>query len=418
MHKLRRHLSRQRALLRAMRRGAEGSPERAPRAASRHALVLRPGAFYRTLEPAGPRRLGPDVRVYATRGARSVPTSFRLFDSVYRRLCVCRIRLSAGREDSAESAVRAGLDVAQSIQAIRVASSATLELRVGIASGRVVMGEMIGGAAIDEQSVSGSVVNLANRLMAAALPGSVVLCEETRRLVGQRFALDALSPLELKGFAEPVKAWRATGEKELMSRFDAHRASGGMNEMIGRDAVLSRLAELWAPALSGDGRAVQLSGDAGIGKSRAVRAFELMIADSRVQRLDLHCNEKTSNSPLFPVAVLLRRLADVHLDDDEALCMEKAGVLLAALVPRDSQESALHYLGPLFCRQASLHAEVGDSPELVRERTIALLVDLLAAMAKMGRSSWLSKTCIGAMPPRGFFCSVSCKLLRHGDCSF
>jgi predicted ATPase/class 3 adenylate cyclase len=289
----------------------------------------------------------------------------------------------AAQEDSAESAVRAGLDLTLSIRSIRPAPPAMLELRVGIASGTVAMGEMIDGAAIDEQSVSGRAVHLAARLAAAAPPGAVIICDDTRRVIGQRFALDRLEPLTLKGFAAPIQAWRALSEKEPMSRFDAHRPSAGMGQMVGRDGVLMQLADLWSKALGGAGQAVQLVGDAGIGKSRLIHALALLIADSRPQQLDLHCTPHTSNSPLFPVAVLLRRLADVQLGDDEAICMEKAAVLLATFVAQPELDAALRYLGPLFCRQASPTAEV-DSPELVRERTIALLVELVGALVARG----------------------------------
>ena len=289
----------------------------------------------------------------------------------------------SAQEDSAESAVRAGLDLTLSIRSIRPAPPAPLEFRVGIASGTVAMGEMIDGAAIDEQSVSGRAVHLAARLAASAPAGGVLLCDDTRRIVGQRFALERLEPMSLKGFATPVTAWLALSEKEPMSRFDAHRASAGMGEMVGRHGALVQLADLWGKALTGTGEAVQIVGDAGIGKSRLLHALTLLIAEGRPQQFDLHCTPHTSNSPLFPVAVLLRRLADVQLGDDEAICMEKAEVLLATLVAPSALEAALRYLGPLFCRQASPTTEF-DSPELVRERTIALLVDLVGALAARG----------------------------------
>ncbi len=286
----------------------------------------------------------------------------------------------AAQEDSAESAVRAGLDLVRSIHTLRAAPATRLDLRVGIASGSVVVSESALGAVIDEQSVTGRVAHLASRLVHEAPPGGVVLCDDTRRLVGQRFEFHAMGQLDLKGFPTALPAWLVSGETAPMSRFEAHRAGRGMGDMIGRDAQMHQLAQLWTLARAGQGQAVELLGDAGIGKSRIARALELLIADDQALHLDLHCTPRTSNSPLYPLSVLLRRLADVHSADDEAAGTEKARVLLTPLLPRGAADVALDCLRPLFSPRATAGSGQ-DSPELVRERTITILIDLVHALA-------------------------------------
>lgn len=286
----------------------------------------------------------------------------------------------AAREDSAESAVQAGLDLVRSTRRIRAVHAGMLDMRVGIASGSVVVDQAIGGAAINEQSVSGRVAHLAARLVTAAPPGGVVLCEETLHLIGQRFELHPMGQLDLKGFPASVSAWLVNGETAPMSRFDAYRASGGLSEMIGRDAVMHQMLALWSQARVGKGQSIKLIGDAGIGKSRIARALELLITDDQALHLDLHCTPRTSNSPLYPVSVLLRRLADVHSADDEVAATEKVRMLLAPLLPRESVDTSMHYLRPLLGTRTPTSGD-HDSPELVRERMITMLVDLMSALA-------------------------------------
>lgn len=287
----------------------------------------------------------------------------------------------AAREDSAESAVRAGLALVRAMRAETLRGLQSLQVRVGIASGPVVMGDMIGGAVVGEHSVTGPVAHLAARLTATAAPDAVVVCDDTRRLVGQLFGLTSLGALTLKGFPAAVQAWRVLAEGAPMSRFDAHRGGSRLTDLIGRGELMAEMVRHWTAAAAGQGRGVLLLGEAGAGKSRVARALQLRVSAEDALHLDLHCSQRTQGSPLYPVGVLLRRLADIQAGDDTAACTDKSRLLIAPLLPRESVDGALHDLQPLFRPQAEPVAE-GDSPELLRQRMIERLIELVSGMAQ------------------------------------
>ncbi len=284
-------------------------------------------------------------------------------------------------EDSAVSAVAAGFDLVQAVQAIAAGAAGPLSLRVGIASGRVVMGEMIASAAFSGRAVSGAVANLAARLTAAAEPGAVVVCNDTRSLVGQHFHWVPLGPLMLKGFTDPVPAWQAIHMREQVSRFDALRPSGTDTALIGRDTALSELARHWDAAGQGEGHGVLVLGEAGIGKSSLARAAGNLLQLDRSLFIDVHCNPRTRLSPLYPVGMALRRLAGYQTGDSESVRQERAALLLKGLVAAEVLPQALSDLHDLFHMiERDATWPVADSPELVRERSIALLVDVILAL--------------------------------------
>src|SRR4051794_32989458 len=177
-------------------------------------------------------------------------------------------------EDAAERAVRAGLAVAAGVPGIAAPTGERLAARVGVATGPVVVGELIGSGEAREREVVGETPNLAARLQALAEPGTVVVAEGTRRLVGGLFALRNLGALALKGFAQPVCAFAVAGEGEGEGRFEAMPGGGGeLTPLVGRDHELALLLDRWQRAREGEGQVVLLSGEAGIGKSRLVRAL-------------------------------------------------------------------------------------------------------------------------------------------------
>jgi class 3 adenylate cyclase len=175
-------------------------------------------------------------------------------------------------EDEAERAVRAGLAIVDALAGLETPAGAPLAARIGIATGMVMVGELIGEGAAKEQTVVGETPNLAARLQTLAAPGSVVISQATRRLVGRLFALADLGPQRLKGFAEPLAAWRVEGEGRAEGRFEALRGER-LTPLVGREHELGILLERWAWAKDGDGQVVLLSGEPGIGKSRLLRAL-------------------------------------------------------------------------------------------------------------------------------------------------
>ena len=147
-------------------------------------------------------------------------------------------------EDDAERAVRAGLGIVEAVGRLDTPAIGKLEVRIGIATGLVVVGDLVGEDASQEQAVVGETPNLAARLQALAEPGSVVIAPATRRLLGNRFALRVLGPQEVKGLAEPVQAWAVEGVPASEGRFEAVR-SGGLTGFVGREYELGLLIERW-----------------------------------------------------------------------------------------------------------------------------------------------------------------------------
>jgi hypothetical protein len=169
-------------------------------------------------------------------------------------------------EDDAERAVRAGLGVVDAVGCLDV-KSVTLQARVGIATGVVVVGDLIGEGSAQEQSVVGETPNLAARLQTLADPDAVVIAAGTRRLVGYLFEYRVLGAVEVKGIAAPVPASQVLRPSGVASRFEALRGSA-LTRLVGRDEEIELLLRRWARAKAGDGRVVLISGEPGIGKSR------------------------------------------------------------------------------------------------------------------------------------------------------
>ena len=167
-------------------------------------------------------------------------------------------------EDDAERAVRAGLAVIEAVGGL--VTPEPLNVRLGIASGLVVVGDLIGVGAAQERGVVGETPNLAARLQGLARPGTLVVADGTRRQIGTLFEIEDLGPQPLAGFAEPQGAWRVVSESGVISRFEALRS--GTTPLVGRDEELDLLSRRWQQAKSGEGRVVLVSGEPGIGKSR------------------------------------------------------------------------------------------------------------------------------------------------------
>jgi class 3 adenylate cyclase len=190
-------------------------------------------------------------------------------------------------EDDAERAVRAGLELVADVSDLK--THAPLQTRVGIATGLVVVGDLIGSGASQEQAIVGETPNLAARLRGIAEPNSVVIAESTRRLVGNLFELKDIGTKDLKGVSEPVRAWAALRPASVESRFDALHASG-LTELVGREEELEILLRRWSKAKTGDGQVVLLSGEAGIGKSRLTAALLEAVGAEPHIRLRYFCS--------------------------------------------------------------------------------------------------------------------------------
>ena len=204
-------------------------------------------------------------------------------------------------EDEAKRAVRAGLAIAQSVSHLSSAAGEPLAARVGIATGLVVVGDLVGEGASQEQAVVGEPPNLGARLQALAEPGGVVIAASTRRLLGGLFELADLGAHDLKGFGLPVGVFAVKGELTTPSRFEA-RSGPALLPMVGRDQELALVLERWRQAVAGEGQAVLLVGEAGIGKSRLVQATLDAVAEGQHVALRYQCSPLHTGTALWPVA--------------------------------------------------------------------------------------------------------------------
>ena len=177
--------------------------------------------------------------------------------------------------------------------------SAKLQARVGIATGLVVVGDLIGEGSAQEQSVVGETPNLAARLQALAEPDAVVIAASTRRLVGDLFEYRDLGAVEVKGIAAPVPAWQVLRPSAVESRFEALRGSA-LTPLVGRDEEIDLLLRRWARAKAGDGQVVLVSGEPGIGKSRITAALAERLHAEPHLRLRYFCSPYHQDSALYP----------------------------------------------------------------------------------------------------------------------
>ncbi|MEO6743495.1 MAG: adenylate/guanylate cyclase domain-containing protein, partial [Caldimonas sp.] len=220
-------------------------------------------------------------------------------------------------EDDAERAVLAALAALDAVARLRPLDDLELQTRIGIATGLVVVGEVGGGTSAAEQTASGETPNLAARLQGHAGPGQIVMSDETRHLVGAAFEVASLGMLALKGFAAPVEAWRVVGARSVASRFEAQHEHE-LIHLIGRDSEVALLLERWALARDGEGQAVMLSGEAGIGKSRITHTLRERLATESAATVLLQCSPYFNSSALYPLVRYFERVTHMTPTDSDA----------------------------------------------------------------------------------------------------
>ena len=279
-------------------------------------------------------------------------------------------------EDDAERAVRAGLELAAAVGALK--THAPLQTRVGIATGLVVVGDLIGSGASQEQAIVGETPNLAARLQGVAEPNSVVIAESTRKLVGDLFELESLGA-KIKGIGGPVPAWVALRPASVESRFEAMHASG-VTELVGREEELELLLRRWSKAKTGEGQVVVLSGEPGIGKSRLTAALLERVATEPHTRLRYFCSPQHTDSALYPIISQMERAAGFAHDDTAQAKLDKLDAVLA-------QSSTSRADAALFAEMLSLPNDGRyPTPELAgqerRRRTLEALTAQVEVLSR------------------------------------
>ena len=258
-------------------------------------------------------------------------------------------------------------------------ASAPLQTRVGIATGLVVVGDLIGSGEAQERGIVGETPNLAARLQGIAEPNTVVIAESTRKLVGYLFDLQDLGAQDLKGIGGPVRAWAALRPASVESRFEALHASG-LTELVGRQEELELLIRRSSKAKTGEGQVVLLSGEAGIGKSRLTAALLEHFANEPHTRLRYFCSPQHTDSALYPVISQMERATGFVHDDTAQTRLDKLDAILA-------QTSTATEDAALFAEMLSLpndgrYPTVDLAPEQRRQRTLAALVSQMEALTR------------------------------------
>jgi class 3 adenylate cyclase len=291
-------------------------------------------------------------------------------------------------EHDAERAVQAGLALVQAVPKLTTAAGTPLQVRIGIATGLVVVGDLIGAGAAREQAVVGETPNLAARLQALAEPGAVVISSSTRRLTGGLFEYRDLGAVALRGFAESVPAWQVLGASAAESRFEALRAT--TTPLVGRGEEIDLLMRRWEQAKRGDGCVVLISGEAGIGKSRIAQTLSERLSGEPHTRLRYFCSPHHQDSALYPSITQLERAAGFRRDDTDEQRLAKLEAVLAQAtndlsevvplladllsVPTGDRYPALN-LTPQKRKEKILHVQLAQIEGLAARQPVLILFE-------------------------------------------
>ena len=289
-------------------------------------------------------------------------------------------------EDDPERAVQAGLELIAAVTIVK--SRAPLQTRIGIATGLVVVGDLIGSGETKERSIVGETPNLAARLQAMAEPNTVVIADSTRKLLGNLFELEDLGSRDLKGISRPVRAWAALRPSRVESRFEALHTTG-LTALVGREEEVELLLRRWSRAKAGEGQVVLVSGEPGIGKSRLTAALLEQLAAEPHTRLRYFCSPQHTDSALYPIIGQLERAAGLAHDDKPQAKLDKLEAVLAQTstsiedaalfsemlsLPNDGRFPALD-LAPQDRRQRTLQALTAQVSRLAGQQPLLMIFE-------------------------------------------
>ena len=280
-------------------------------------------------------------------------------------------------EDDAERAVRAGLQLIAAVAALK--SPVSLQTRVGIATGLVVVGDLIGSGEAQERGIIGETPNLAARLQGVAEPNMVVIAEGTRRLLGNLFEFEDLGAKDLKGIVGPVRAWAALRASSAEGRFEALHTAG-LTALVGREEELELLLRRWSRAKRGEGQVVLLSGEAGIGKSRLTASLMERLVSEPHTRLRYFCSPQHTDSALYPVIGQMERAAGFVYDDTPQTKLDKLDAVLADTSTR--MEDAALFAEMLSLPNDGRYPALDLEPQQRRQKTLEALTAQVEALSR------------------------------------
>jgi class 3 adenylate cyclase len=283
-------------------------------------------------------------------------------------------------EDDAERAARAGLAVVEAVSKMAGPEVEKLAARVGIATGLVIVGDLVGEGAAREHAVVGTTPNLAARLQAEAANGEVVIAEGTRRLLGAGFIVEAVGKRSLKGHDDPLPLFRVLREELRGRRFVGIRTAS----MVGREAELAALCTAWQQARTGSGQAVLLTGEAGIGKSRLLHSLVDAIAEDNPSQQFFQCSAVRSENPFWPITQSLATDADIIASDDNPARDAKLMFALSRSGVDPARAAAI--LRPLLGLSGASDAPSDSGLIPSRRETIDVLTGHVLAPAQGGRT--------------------------------
>jgi class 3 adenylate cyclase/predicted ATPase len=330
--------------------------------------------------------------------ARLDPEDMREMIAAYDQCCASQIERAGGfvakyvgdgvlgyfgypqaHEHDAERAVRAGLAIVEAAPKLQTAAGVPLHVRVGIATGIVIVGDLLGSGEAQEHEVVGDTPNLAARLQGIADPDSVVIAEGTRNLLGELFELVDLGPQKLKGVVGTMRAFAALREKSQANRFEALHP-GGLAALVGREAECELLLRHWAKAKRGEGQVALISGEAGIGKSRLTAEFLERLPGEPHTRLRYFCSPRHSDSALYPIIGHIERAANFAREDDAKTRLDKLDVVLSR--SSMSGEDAALVAEMLSLPNDGRYPVLDLAPHQRRQRTLAALARRIEGIAR------------------------------------
>jgi DNA-binding winged helix-turn-helix (wHTH) protein len=295
----------------------------------------------------------------------------------YGNVAVIYFGYPQAHEDDPERAVRAALELVSTVAALR--ARAPLKMRVGVATGLVLVGDLIESRSSQEQAVIGETPNLAARLQAISEPNGVAIAESTRKLLGNLFELEQLETKDLKGIAGPVRAWAALRPSTAASRFEALHGIL-LTDLVGREEEVELLLRRWSRAKAGQGQVVLISGEAGIGKSRLTAALLEAVASEPHTRLRDFCSPQHTDSALYPIISQFERAAGFAHDDTSQAKLDKLDTLLTRSAT--SAQNAALIVEMLSLPNDGRYPSLELPPPERRQRTLEALLSQVAAFSR------------------------------------